>query len=170
MVKTVFRYDLPNPLKPTPPPKGESPTFQFRCLARPKRDFHLWKKGDLWRWQLQCSFAKMVRCVAPGCSNDSDNATAEVITFHKFPTNRDRKHQWVIKMERAPRGASKYFEPAENDRLCSKHFTPDCFYKQGKEQRRLLKKSSVPTIFAHSAPAPPSRVHRAPKAKPQVNF
>ena len=112
----------------------------------------------------------MIRCVAPGCSNGSDNATAEFVIFHKVPTDCDRKHQWVITMKRAPRGASRYFEPTENDRLCSKPFIPDCFYKEGKEQRRLLKKSSVPTIFAHSAPAPPPHVRQAPRAKPQVIF
>ena len=76
MVKTVFRYDLPNPPKSTPPPKGESPTFQFRCLARRNMCAHI-AFVDGGQWLTTAVFFaftwKMICLVVLGYPGDSNN-------------------------------------------------------------------------------------------------
>ena len=74
----------------------------------------------------------MVRCCAPGCSNDSWQ-TKKNLSFYKFPENADLKQEWVKNMGRVARGvkssdgAHKLFEPLQSDRLCFSHFEEDQF-------------------------------------------
>ncbi|XP_013143881.1 PREDICTED: THAP domain-containing protein 1-like [Papilio polytes] len=60
------------------------------------------------------------------------------ISFHKFPKD-ERLHLWLKNMK------FENFYPSSNDRICSKHFTANCFTKH--LTRTLLKHNSIPTIF-----------------------
>ena len=71
----------------------------------------------------------MVHCVAPGCSNDNCNESGRQLTFFSFPKDAKQRREWVVKMGRAPRGKTAYFEPLKNDRLCSAHFENSCFQR-----------------------------------------
>ncbi|KAL2091908.1 hypothetical protein ACEWY4_011706 [Coilia grayii] len=77
----------------------------------------------------------MPTCVAFKCSNRSSNAK-----FFRFPfRDHYRLQQWVQNINRKDWAPNKY------SRLCSYHFTLDCFIDRG--DRVCLTRSAVPTIF-----------------------
>ena len=104
----------------------------------------------------------MVRCCAPGCSNDSLQKEKN-LSFYKFPENADLKQEWVKNMGRVARGVKssagshKLFEPLQSDRLRSSHFEEDQFERNfmaefvatGEMTSRRLKPEAVPTKFSH---------------------
>ena len=81
----------------------------------------------------------MPNCAAVGCRNYVKLGSPSGITFHRFPADSARREEWLRNLMRPDWSPSKY------SRLCSLHFTDDCFDKSG--ERVLLKKASVPTIF-----------------------
>ena len=108
----------------------------------------------------------MVRCVAPGCSNDNCNESGRQLTFFSFPKDAKQRREWVVKMGRALRGKTAYFEPLKNDRLCSAHFENSCFQRDLRAEfaadglleagsvraPKRLKSGAIPTIFSHKRP------------------
>ena len=60
-------------------------------------------------------------CVALNCKTGYGNSTAENVSLHRLPKNEDVKKEWLKRLSR------KDFSPSENSRVCSKHFTTDCF-------------------------------------------
>lgn len=82
-------------------------------------------------------------CVAYGCNNyDIKTDGSERKTFFRFPLkNKILNNAWVANLER------KDFVPTESSRLCSDHFSEECFAYQPFTQRRQLKPGSVPTRF-----------------------
>lgn len=96
------------------------------------------------------------RCVAGGCSNVPD--PSRNIGLHKFPDEDDKKRRklWVnfVLTKRAK------WVPSATSRLCSTHFTEDCFERPfidipgtSFSSRATLKKDAVPTIHAISTSA-----------------
>lgn len=68
------------------------------------------------------------------------NVNYFVVHFLSFPKDDIRCRQWVIKIRRANFSVSKY------SRICSKHFTKDCFDTE-KFGGTWLKEDAVPTLF-----------------------
>nr|CAD7578481.1 unnamed protein product [Timema californicum] len=69
------------------------------------------------------------------------------ITFHSFPKNEELKKKWVLLTRR------QNFIPTQASKLCSKHFTLDCFDNDSQCQsttirkKTKLKQDAVPSIF-----------------------
>ena len=90
---------------------------------------------------------KMVYCAAFDCNNDSRITTG--ISFYRFPKDPSLRDQWLAKISRADLVITK------NSRLCSEHFTPDCFKRDlqaellGSKKKMHLKDDAVPSIFSH---------------------
>ena len=90
---------------------------------------------------------KMVYCAAFDCNNDSRKTTG--ISYHCFPKDPSLREQWLAKISRADLIVSK------STRLCSEHFTPDCYERDlqaellGSKKRASLKADAVPSIFSH---------------------
>ena len=99
-------------------------------------------------------FVKMVCCSAPGCTNHS-NSAPKGVSFHTFPlADPVRMGKWLSMMRR------DNFVPKSGSRLCSEHFTDDCFERSLKSElsvevgykrapKRRLLPDAVPTIFSH---------------------
>ena len=106
----------------------------------------------------------MVRCCVPGCT--SDDRDKKGYSFFTFPKkDGSRLKQWLASISRLG------FSPTEGCRVCSKHFTEDCFErdlrgelmvdhdseKGDRRRRRRLKDTAVPTIFPARKPARETR-------------
>ncbi|XP_053365298.1 THAP domain-containing protein 2-like [Clarias gariepinus] len=61
------------------------------------------------------------------------------ITFHRFPSNKQRHQSWAIALRR------EGFEPKKRTVLCSCHFRPKDFDKTG--QTVCLQQGAIPSIF-----------------------
>ncbi|XP_075051117.1 THAP domain-containing protein 2-like [Mixophyes fleayi] len=78
-------------------------------------------------------------CAAFGCSNNSKRD--DRVTFHRFPSNPERRKQWVNLCNR------ENFFPGLHTFLCAKHFEESCFDRTGQTVR--LRANAVPTIFIY---------------------
>lgn len=91
----------------------------------------------------------MPYCIAFGCNNRSEDYQRG-ISFFRLPLKNERLlQQWVAKLQ------LKDPPLKETSRICSEHFTEDCFVKDYKSQlmpdtkvKRMLKPDAVPTIFS----------------------
>ena len=86
------------------------------------------------------------RCVAGRCSN----TTKDGVSLHSWPSNPQYARVWT----RAVRNTRADFSPSPSSKLCSAHFTEDCFEDQtviarslGLSMKKTLKPEAVPTIF-----------------------
>ena len=85
-------------------------------------------------------------CYAMNCTNRSKS-------LHRIPpaTDKLKRKQWIHNMRRDIRNID-----VESIRLCSNHFTHDCFERAlcaellGQESKSRLKADAVPTIFTFS--------------------
>ena len=89
------------------------------------------------------------RCVAFNCSNEPNSE----LSLHKWPTDKVQADAW----RRFVSNKRKDWKPSSESRLCSKHFTKDCFENQlqfsfGHCKKLLLRPGAVPTIhiLSHS--------------------
>ncbi|KAG8181696.1 hypothetical protein JTE90_014827 [Oedothorax gibbosus] len=62
-----------------------------------------------------------------------------------FPKDPERRKEWESKVKKPN------FKATDNSKICSKHFTPDCF-EQGKFGGTWLTADAVPTIFEWEQP------------------
>lgn len=75
------------------------------------------------------------------------------ISYHYFPRDEALRSQWLAKISRADLVVSKNF------RLCSEHFTPDCYERDlkaeilGLKPRTMLKPGAIPMVFSHWRPS-----------------
>lgn len=78
----------------------------------------------------------MVRtCCIKSCEESCSSVN---VSFHQFPKNPDLRKQWI------ERTNIEFFATA---RVCSKHFSDDCFKQSGWSSRRTLKCDAVPTLL-----------------------
>uniref|UniRef100_A0A224Y469 Protein containing THAP domain n=1 Tax=Rhipicephalus zambeziensis TaxID=60191 RepID=A0A224Y469_9ACAR len=92
-------------------------------------------------------------CAAPGCKNRVKQNSG--ITFHVFPKAAAVREAWARALNRLDDWTAK-----DSDRLCSVHFTAECFDKTGQTVR--LRAGSIPTLF------PAAQMCKARKAKPNT--
>lgn len=92
----------------------------------------------------------MPHCSAHGCNFQTKGKKESDISLHSFPKQNVKRKQW----EQAVGRVSLPKDP----RLCSQHFTPDCFDNSialqrkligGSRWKRKLKEDALPTIFSH---------------------
>lgn len=108
----------------------------------------------------------MVYCAAFDCNNDSRYTTG--ISYHCFPRDEALRSQWLAKISRADLVVSK------NSRLCSEHFTPDCYERDlkaeilGLKPRSTLKPGAIPTVFSHRRPSKRPRLSSEKRSEEKV--
>ena len=108
----------------------------------------------------------MVYCAAFDCNNDSRYTTG--ISYHCFPRDEALRSQWLAKISRADLVVSK------NSRLCSEHFTPDCYVRDlkaeilGLKPRSTLKPGAIPTVFSHRRPSKRPRLSSEKRSEEKV--
>nr|XP_042912961.1 THAP domain-containing protein 1-like [Parasteatoda tepidariorum] len=99
-------------------------------------------------------------CCAYGCTNNSakPECIEKGISSHRFPLeDKVIMRAWVVALKR------QHFEPTVHSKLCSEHFTPDCFDYQNlwnspQTKRKKIKKDAVPSLFKFK----PNKRTRAP--------
>ncbi|KAL4709184.1 hypothetical protein ACJJTC_008112 [Scirpophaga incertulas] len=85
----------------------------------------------------------MPSCCVPNCTENGG---------HKFPRDAKLKKLWLKAIRRVK------FEPKSGARVCHKHFVDNDYGKIGKysgiqHQRRILKKTAIPSVFFMDRPA-----------------
>lgn len=81
-------------------------------------------------------------CVAINCqTRQSSKSKADGVSFHCIPSHETRRKLWLHKIRR------ENYIPKPYDSLCSNHFTEDSFIQPTSGKYKLLKKTSIPTIF-----------------------
>nr|XP_033335296.1 THAP domain-containing protein 1-like [Megalopta genalis]XP_033335297.1 THAP domain-containing protein 1-like [Megalopta genalis] len=78
-------------------------------------------------------------CCVKNCKEKYSSATN--VSFHQLPTNPDLRKQWVQKIK---------VEPSSCARVCSKHFTDDCFIQSAWSSRRVLKSDAIPNVASNA--------------------
>ena len=98
----------------------------------------------------------MVYCAAFDCNNDSRFTTGT--SYRCFPSEPSIREQWLAKISRA------YSVISKCSRLCSEHFTPDCYERDlkaellGSKVKAILKPNSIPSLFSHRPPSQKPRL------------
>ena len=82
---------------------------------------------------LFCRSCLICRCVVGGCSNESYSSSdwSKVIALHRFPKPTER-HLWNAWRSFVRQRREKTWEPTSSSRVCSRHFTDDCFANKTK--------------------------------------
>lgn len=95
------------------------------------------------------SFQMPHHCCVPKCTSDSRLEKCKGLSFHCFPKDCDTRKIWIKNIRR---DVGKNFALNSHTRVCSLHFDQSCYLPavMGQERRRL-KKESVPTIFEWTA-------------------
>ncbi|XP_075698294.1 uncharacterized protein LOC142663492 [Rhinoderma darwinii] len=92
-------------------------------------------------------------CIVAGCPSGGRQKEHGVIV-HVFPKDKNMIRAWLIQTRQdfgdLEEYVNKVYEGKKTDsfRLCSKHFTSDC-YTHLDGWRKVLRKDAVPTIFEH---------------------
>ncbi|XP_064615473.1 zinc finger protein ZFP2-like isoform X2 [Liolophura sinensis] len=92
----------------------------------------------------------MVGCAVFGCRNKSKKDSG--VSFFKFPRDAQIRNEWIQRTNRANFSA---FHPNAHSRICSDHFTDDCYERRAAHMARFgysgaqnrLKPDAVPTMF-----------------------
>ena len=90
----------------------------------------------------------MPLCAAVGCNCGSPLYKGEKYTLHSFPKLTSVRNDWVERINRAG------FVPTHTSRLCSKHFSSECYLPEEenvddrgrKRKKPHLKERAVPTL------------------------
>ena len=107
-------------------------------------------------------------CAVASCNNTWSEAASGVVSFHRFPKDSILCRTWIMRCRREDTFNVKAA------RICSCHFTDDCFERDlqselmGTKPRRVLKPDAVPTRKLPTKMSPvksPSRAMRAEKRK-----
>ena len=92
------------------------------------------------------------RCIAGGCSNTRKNG----VSLHQWPEDPHFARLWTNPVKNT---RSDFYYHTNSSRLCSAHFTEDCFEAQtviakssGLKMKNSLKADAVPTIFKTGPP------------------
>ncbi|KAM4795146.1 uncharacterized protein WCC33_000274 [Rhinophrynus dorsalis] len=99
----------------------------------------------------------MPRCLVTGCNNYSSKASSSRgLKMHAFPLNLDRIKVWLKRIGQdfgnIDTFAQKIMDSKKSNpyRICSAHFTPDCYITQG--TKTVLTTEAVPSIFPNREP------------------
>ena len=98
----------------------------------------------------------MPYCIAFGCKNRSEDYHRGISFFRLPLKNQQLLKQWLIKLQ------LKDPPLKETSRICSEHFTDDCFERDlkaelmpGSKSKCSLKVNAVPTVFTYRKQAEP---------------
>ena len=97
----------------------------------------------------------MPNCCVPGCTNRPERN--EKVGFHRIPKDITIRNAWIARLRR------ENLNP-ESSRVCSDHFTEDCFEKNlteqvtGERKKKVLKKDAIPSVFAFGPPSKQPRL------------
>ncbi|KAL0962599.1 hypothetical protein UPYG_G00342320 [Umbra pygmaea] len=83
-------------------------------------------------------------CCVPKCTSSKRNKSCRGQTFHRFPKDAVLRREWIHKIRRDP---GRHFKITVDTKVCSDHFTEECFLKTLVGIRKL-KRGVVPTLFA----------------------
>ena len=104
-------------------------------------------------WQLTHNFqANMPYCPAFGC-NSSTVIKITGLHFHKFPSDKLRRKQWILYCRRA--GLSKV---STYRCLCSRHFSKKCYEKDPEFMARNGYPNARPKLFKDAVPDVPLNI------------
>lgn len=88
-------------------------------------------------------------------------------SFHCFPSDPEIRKSWIVKMNWYDPQMKRLWEPSKYERLCSKHFEPECFTDRSRlssdmpgmtrPYRPPLKADVVLSIFCHKRKEMPTR-------------
>ena len=79
-------------------------------------------------------------CMSVDCNTRWDKNIPR--SYHKFPKHdKELREKWIWAVRH------DNWVPSASSKLCSDHFTEDCFTTKPKQKGCFLKKGSVPTIF-----------------------
>jgi len=90
--------------------------------------------------------------MAPGCHNrEGDTKIRKTLQFHRLPLKKPLLlKKWLGKLK------LKYPSITKSSRICSDHFSPECYIRDlqsellGLDRSKKLKDNAVPTIFDFS--------------------
>ena len=92
------------------------------------------------------------RCIAGGCSNTRKDG----VSLHQWPDNPKFLRLWTNAVKNT---RSDFSNPTKSTKLCSAHFTEDCFEAQtaiakslGLKMKTVIKIDAIPTIFKSGPP------------------
>ncbi|XP_056383001.1 uncharacterized protein LOC130276953 [Hyla sarda] len=93
----------------------------------------------------------MVGCVVHGCSHKRRQGEAAV-TLHSFPKDKDVIRRWLLatgqQYDNFDNEVDKIFGSKSNSyRMCSRHFTPDCYMTNVVTGKKRLIPIAVPSVF-----------------------
>ncbi|XP_068113590.1 oocyte zinc finger protein XlCOF29-like [Hyperolius riggenbachi] len=119
----------------------------------------------------------MPKCIVDYCRNYAGmrNNYANVI-LHGFPTTLERIKLWLRAIQQSGQVfenldelAEKIREGKKSDsyRMCSEHFTIQCYFLNG--DKKILKKDSVPSVFANRQYVPLCRTGYSRKRPETIN-
>ena len=88
-------------------------------------------------------------CCVPKCFSNSKKD--QDFKFHRFPMKEELKQQWIWKI---CRDEGQSFVVSDNTHVCSTHFSEEDYIvsEYGLDQKIVLKKNSVPSLFIWSKP------------------
>ncbi|XP_039286908.1 THAP domain-containing protein 1-like isoform X1 [Nilaparvata lugens] len=84
----------------------------------------------------------VISCAAYNCTERYRKRSG--ISFHSFPNDAVLRKKWIVALRRDG------FNPSKVTKICSNHFTSDCFRNSGWSSLRILNEDAVPTIFDFS--------------------
>lgn len=82
------------------------------------------------------------KCCVPGCEADVREARARGLPLHKFPKDAALRDRWL-----ASGGFAAGFRPTPGQVVCHRHFRR-ADYEAARGPKLLLRRGSVPTVFA----------------------
>ena len=100
----------------------------------------------------------MPYCVAFGCNSRAKKGDG--ISFHSFPKDNEplRQNQWVLYCKR-----QDFTKSSKHSKLCSKHFTRDCFERDPETMKKYGYENALPTLKTDAVPDVPLVLQPSPK-------
>lgn len=95
-------------------------------------------------------------CCVSLCYNDSRYDNNRELSFHKFPTDKIKRKEWIIKIRR---DVGQSFKISDATRVCSAHFSQSEL-RRSLNSKRCLRPESVPSIFPWNSPVKRIRPQR----------
>ena len=88
----------------------------------------------------------MRNCSVPGCKVRGGLPGYEKVSFHDFPKNPEIRQKWLDNLNRIKKDGSPW-QPARYSKVCSLHFTDNCFKEWSESKKKLTNKILYPSAF-----------------------